>query len=380
MPFRFVLFAALLAAAPALVSAQQSPPAPPLPNVNGEAAALMQGWALMAQGQPGLAESHAKTVLTIAPRSAAGIALAIESAIGAHGAPAALDYYDRFVGQRTLEEPALLRRVALGFLKMEAGQEGSAARFDALKELAQEPGNGGAAALATIAEEPAGVRLRASLGDEKAIRTVVDELNRGVTNESATIEELARSGARPAVAALGAQLKNRRPEVRAAAAEGLGQLGLQEALPMLRASRADESPFVQVKVAAALLKLNDTSGLPMLRALLADDSPGARLAGAQALSDTPDATWTQVVRELAGSGDPIIRLAAAKLIYAHDPDAARAVADALATDSNLAVRELATRAQAEMGGRDLSRLRSLLRSQDALTRVKAAGGILAVTR
>jgi hypothetical protein len=87
-----------------------------------------------------------------------------------------------------------------------------------------------------------------------------------------------------------------------------------------------------------------------------------------------------VVRELAGSGDPIIRLAAAKLIYAHDPDAARAVADALATDSNLAVRELATRAQAEMGGRDLSRLRSLLRSQDALTRVKAAGGILAVTR
>ena len=63
-----------------------------------------------------------------------------------------------------------------------------------------------------------------------------------------------------------------------------------------------------------------------------------------------------------------------------DPALARAVTDALASDPNLAVRELATRAQAELGGRDLPRLRPLLRSADALTRVKAAGGILAATR
>ena len=54
-----MFFAVMLAAAATILSAQRSPPAPPLPNVNSEAAALMQGWALMAQGQPGLAESHA---------------------------------------------------------------------------------------------------------------------------------------------------------------------------------------------------------------------------------------------------------------------------------------------------------------------------------
>jgi len=380
MTLKFVFSAVMLAAAATILSAQQSPPAPPLPNVNSEAAALMQGWALMAQGQPGLAESHAKTVLRIAPRSAAGIGLAIESAIGAHGAPVALDHYERFVGQRTLEEPALLRRVAIGFLKAEAGKEDSIARFEALKTLSGDPDAGGPAALAAVSDGPAGVRLRASLGDDKAVGTVIDELNRGLTNETAAIEALARSGARSAVAALAARLKHGRPEVRAAAAEGLGQLGLQDAVPALRASRSDESPYVQVKVAAALLKLNDTSGLPMLRDLLTDADAASRLAGAQALADAPDATWLQVVRDLARTGDPVIRLAAAKLIYSHDPELARSVADALAADSNLAVRELATRAQADMGGRDLGRLRPLLRSPDPLTRVRAAGGILSATR
>jgi HEAT repeat protein len=126
--------------------------------------------------------------------------------------------------------------------------------------------------------------------------------------------------------------------------------------------------------------LNDTSGLAMLRELLTDASPASRLAGAQALADTPDATWLQVVRDLARTGDPVIRLGAAKLINSHDPELARSVVEGLAGDANLAVRELAGRTQAEIGARDLPRLRSLLRSADALTRVKAAAGILSATR
>jgi hypothetical protein len=380
MTLKLVFPAVLIAAASIVLSAQQPPPRPPLATVQSEAGGLMQGWALMAQGQPGLAESHAKTVLGIAPRSLGGIVLAIEAGIAAHGAPAGLDYYDRWLGQRTLEEPALLRRVALGFLKAESVQESSPARFEALKALAGDPSAGGAAALESVADGPAGTRLRASLGDQKAIRTVIEELGRGATNETAAIESLARSGARPAVGALSAQLTHRRPEIRAAAAEGLGELGLQEAVPALRSSRADESPYVQVKVAAALLKLKDTSGLPLLRELLTDETPAGRLAGAQALADAPDGAWLQVVRDLAKSGDPVIRLAAAKLIHSHDPDMANAVADALAADANVAVRELATRAQAELSGRNLPKLRPLLRKPDPLTRVKAAAGILTVTR
>jgi hypothetical protein len=114
--------------------------------------------------------------------------------------------------------------------------------------------------------------------------------------------------------------------------------------------------------------------------LLTDETPAGRLAGAQALADAPDGAWLQVVRDLAKSGDPVIRLAAAKLIHSHDPDMANAVADALAADANVAVRELATRAQAELSGRNLPKLRPLLRNPDPLTRVKAAAGILTVTR
>jgi hypothetical protein len=380
---RFVLSTLMLAAASTVLSAQQRPAAPPLANVNSEAAGLMQGWALMAQGQPGLAESHAKSVLAAVPRSVGAIVLAIESGVAAHGPAAGLDHYDRWMGQRSLEEPALLRRVALGFLQAEARQENSPARWEALKAIAEESNGGGLIPLDRanpVSEGPAAVRLRASLGDAQAVRLVIDELQSGASNKTAAIEALAHSRSPRAVGPIAAQLKDPRPEVRAAAAEGLGQLGLHEAVPLLRSSRSDQSLYVRTKVAAALLKLNDTSELPLLRELLIDDAPASRLAGAQALADAPDGAWLQVVRDLARSGEPTIRLAAAKLLFSHDPELARSVTDALAADSNLAVRDLATRAQAEMGGRDLARLRTLLRNTDTPTRVKAARAILSVTK
>ena len=379
MTHRIVFSATVLVVASGILAGAQAPPAPPLNAVNSEAAGLMQGWALMAQGQSGLAESHARTILKSSPRSVPAIVLAIEAGIATNGAPSGLDYYEQWIGTRTLEEPALLRRVALGFLKGEAEREDSPVRLDALKVLA---GDGGSSpALRSIKDGPGAIRLRAALGDEGAVRTVIDELNSGATNKLAAIDALAQSGTSQALPVLVNQLKDPRPEVRAAAAEGLGRLGAQGGLAALRTThQSDQSPFVRTKAAAALLKLNDTSGLAMLRELLVSDAPENRLAGAEALADAPDGTWTDVVRGLAQAGEPTIRLAAARLIAATDPALARAVADALAADTNLAVRELATRAQAELGGRDLSRLRPLLRSSDALTRVKAAGGILAATR
>jgi hypothetical protein len=383
MTLRFALSTLMLAASPTVLFARQQPvppPPPPLASVNSEAAGLMQGWALMAQGQPGQAEGHAKSVLASTPRSVGAIVLAIESGVAAHGPAAGLDHYDRWIGQRSLEEPALLRRVALGFVQAEARHEGSSARWEALKAIAEDAGGGRVPPLDPASEGPAAVRLRASLGDAQAIRLVIEDLQSGGSNKTAAIEALAQSRSPRALPAIAAQLKDSRPEVRAAAAEGLGQLGLPEAVPLLKSSQSDQSPYVRTKVAAALLKLNDTSGLPLLRELLIDDAPASRLAGAQALADAPDGAWLQVVRDLARSGEPTIRLAAAKLIFSHDPELARSVVDALAADRNLAVRELATRAQAETVGRDLSRLRALLRSSDPLTRVNAARAILSVTK
>ena len=114
--------------------------------------------------------------------------------------------------------------------------------------------------------------------------------------------------------------------------------------------------------------------------LLASDVPASRLIGAEALASAPDASWMETVRDLTRSGDPTVRLGAARLIAPHDPALARSVMDALASDPNPAVRELASRTMVESSTGDLKTLRRLLHSDDPFTRVKAAGGILAATR
>src|SRR5688572_30168294 len=107
MTLRIVFSAAVALASLIGVAAQAPPPAPPLTNVSSDAARLMQGWALMAQGQSGLAENHAQTILKASPRSLPAIVLAIEAGIATNGAPSGLDYYEQWVGTRALEEPAL---------------------------------------------------------------------------------------------------------------------------------------------------------------------------------------------------------------------------------------------------------------------------------
>src|SRR5688500_3478501 len=88
----------------ATLVAQQAPPKAPAVNINSEAAGLMQGWALMAQGQHGLAESHAATILQKFPRSLGAVVLAIEAGIAASGGEAGLDQYDRWMAARRMEE------------------------------------------------------------------------------------------------------------------------------------------------------------------------------------------------------------------------------------------------------------------------------------
>src|SRR5688500_10264417 len=65
MTSRFIWSAVFLLLLQSGTFAQQPAPTPKAPPVqmDGEAAGLMQGWALMAQKQYGLAESHAQTVM-----------------------------------------------------------------------------------------------------------------------------------------------------------------------------------------------------------------------------------------------------------------------------------------------------------------------------
>lgn len=377
---RCLLCATVLLGSLAVTSAQQPPPAPPVPplQMDIEAAGLMQGWALMAQRQYGLAESHANTVLQRFPRSFPAVVLAIDASIASSGGEAGLARYEAWLGQRTVEEPGLLRMVAIGILKTE-GRADSPTRSEALRLLAGTGVDIGELAASSGAPGPA-ARVLASAGNEQAVAQVIEELKAGATNDVAAIEALAASGSQRAPTAIAAKLVDARPEVRGAAADALGRLQARSAQDKLRVLLKDEHSFVRVRAAAALMHLNDTSGLPLLRELLASETPASRLIGAEALAAAPDAAWLEAVRELTRTGEPTVRLGAARLLVPHDPSAARQIIDLLSADPNPAVRELATRTLAESSAGDLKTLRRLLTSDDPATRVKAAGGILAATR
>jgi len=346
--------------------------------MDGEAAGLMQGWALMAQKQYGLAESHAQTVMGKFPRSVAVAVLAIEASLAASGGDAGLARYETWLGQRTAEEPALLRMVAIGILKAEGRLE-SPARSEALRLLAKDGTDISELAATSVAGAPT-TRVLASAGNEQAVSQIIEELKAGATNEVAAIEALAASGSQRAQSAIAAELSDPKPEVRGAAADALGRLKARGSHEKLRTLLKDDTSFVRVRAAAALMNMNDTTGLALLRELLVSQAPASRLIAAEALASAPDATWMETVKDLTRAGEPTVRLAAARLIAPHDPDLARSVVQSLTADPNPSVRELASRTLSESSAGDLKTLRRLLHSDDPLTRVRAAGAILPATR
>jgi len=380
---RFLIAAALVALLAPTVSGQRPTAVRPGALTIDEATALTQGWALLAQGLVQDAAAHAARIMTANPRSAAALVLAVEVEIARGGAMAGLSEYERWLGARALEEPGVLRRLAQATLREIGAQQGSPDRIDALVALAAE---GDAEARSSLAGKPAdaggaGTRALASMGDPQAVRTLVAHMKTTREARVEIIEALGKSGSRTAVDDLVPLLGDPLPEVRGAVAEAVGRLGGPETIGRIKALLNDQSGFVRTRAAAALYGLGDDAGLPVLQELAASESPKARLAAAEAMATRPDGSWLTVVRDLTGAEEPETRLAAARLIAPHDPELARSVFSQLQQGENLALREAASRSAAEMAmPTELAALRALLRSDDGLTKVKAAKAILALTR
>ena len=345
---------------------------------------MTQGWALLAQGLFDEAAKRAAQVLASYPKSAAVLALAVEAEISRSGSRAGLDQYERWLGARALEEPSVVRRIAVALLhEMVADGPRDAASLEALRALAADGDASATAALSDGIE--AGnvpeVRTLASLGNEAAVKTLIAHLNGGAGNATSTIEALARSGSRLAVAPLTARLQDRSPEIRGAAVEGLGALGgLYDLVDRIKPLLADTVGYVRIRAAAALFRLGDMSGLSMLQDLWSAEAPQSRLIAAQAMASQPDALWMDQVRRLTSATEAEIRVGAARLIAPYDPELARRVIDQGMADRNPAVREMATEALTEVVATDLRSLRHLLRLPDRLARARAAGSILALVR
>lgn len=335
---------------------------------------------LLGQGNAAQAAKKAAEVLAAHPRSAGAVALAVEAELARGGAAAGLTLYERWLGQRSLEEPLLVRRVARTLLYEEAAQrQDLTARAEAIRALTEDgeqvsADEGGAAKSGGGAGRAAAARS----GDEQAVKALVEQLK--TRPDVRTIAVLGDSGSRLAIAPLTGSLKDPRSEVRAAAAEALARINDPASAAAIKPLLSDRNAFVRIQAAGALARMGDLSGLPMLEQLMADQSPEMRLAAVEALAGNPDATWTATVRELTTIGNPEIQARAARLLAPHDPDAAHRVLESLAAHENPAIRELASQGLGEVATSDLTELRALMKNSVRQTRVRAAARVLALTR
>jgi HEAT repeat protein len=351
--------------------------------VTDELKLVSEGWAFLRAGDLPRAAARAAEAAKASPRSAAAFTLGLEVEVARSTAAAGLDFYEQWLGRRTIEEPAALRRIAEAMLREEAvHREEPAARLEALRGLADDGrareasdlrGSGPAEA------GPAETRALAALGDQRAATALIAGLN-SASADVRTIEALGASGSTEAIAPILDLLGDSRQEVRGAAADALGKLGTAGIAPRLAPLLVDRSVWVRAKAAGALYRLGDNTGLPILQELAADPSPASKLLAAQAMASRPDPSWMARVKELTASPDLEVRTAAAQLVAPHDPEFARSTLEPLLGHESPAIQELASEILGETATTDLTLLRRLLRSPFRLTRVRAAARVLLITR
>lgn len=342
---------------------------------------LAQGWALLAKGDAAAAAQLAEQQLQRRPNNTAALSLAVDAELVRGGAAAGLAMYEKWQGTRRLDDAYVLRRVAYASLR-EASRMQSAARIEALQQLAADGDAAAAAALeqALQAKSFGETRALASIGNERAVDALIADLNAGPDSKGPIIEALAQSGSKRAIKPLMSVLSDPNEVTRAGAADALGRLGAAEAIPRLKTLLNDSALRVRLKAAGALYRLNDSSGLSVLTELARSEHATIQVAAARELSVQPDASWQALVRNLTNDTDPTVRLEAARLIAPYDLSLANSVLDALMQSDNISVREDAAGVLVDRVATDFATLRGLLRSGDATVRVKAAGRILELTR
>jgi len=352
-----------------------------------EALLLAQGWGYLSAGDIAHAAGVSAQAMTQFPLSEAALALGVETELVRTGWAGALDLYERWLGARHLDEPYALRRIARAVLR--EAVRNVETRTGALEALIAD-GDPDAFAQADAASKAGRfgeTQALAAVGDERAIRSLIAQLDTYPDARGPAIEALAGSRSKLAVPALVKLLDDPKEDTQARAANALGRIGdtsvVDKLRPLLEPSRAYPVRFM---AAQALGQLGDASGVAFLRSALdaAANYPGAslvRVQTAEALATIgPDTGWVDTARALLNDPDPNVRAHAAKLIAPYDNALAKATLTSLATDANPAIRQEASQFLADHVAGDFATLRVLLRSGDAGARASAAARILEISR
>jgi HEAT repeat protein len=354
---------------------------------------LAKGWAALAAGRAGDAESVADVLLQGGVRRHDATTLKIHARVQAGRADGALDTYEQWAQTAAREDVFLLQPVARGLLYAQSKSSDAATRLRALEALAINGDTDAAARLEQMASAPNGGgtadETLARLGNAAAIGRLQERVTSpGMrTDVSAEIDALVKAKATSAAAAIAGALDPARPmPTKLAAARALGQLDARDALPQLRRALEDPDPPVRFMAAAALARMGDQAGAAQLTQM--ENSPVAdirMMAAEVAAPGNPSGAWVAAATAALQDPDPMARLGAADLLmrYAAEPTAGKAVLDHALADANPAMRLAAARTLDEIPpallGTDIAQLRRLLRDTDAQIRIAAAGSLLRLT-
>lgn len=368
-------------------AAQQKPqgrPVLPSPGASREeAAAVAQFWVQIAEGKAADVAPRARQLLDQYPRSAAVLAVVIETDIVAGSAHRALVTYDAWLRGRSLEEPLILRRIARALL-FEFGRQDAdpLARSEALLALVDDGETIARDMLAKMAQSggETGLRSGSRLQDPNAIAQIAQRMSTTKGDKSRDIELLAATNSPLAVPPLIATLADPEPRHRMLAANALGDFSGPNVANALLPLLNDQNPNVRTAAAGALLKQGNFAGLTLLEDLASRPEVSFRRAAARLLAPRPDDRWMGLVRGLLVEHDAMARLEAAELIAPHDVAAARQTLMELSNDPNPAVREEAELARAGLPTATLTELRGLMRDGKGRARVRAASRVLEMTR
>jgi thiamine biosynthesis protein ThiS len=375
---------ALILLSGAATAQQTRPAAPPVSQtVSEESMLVYQGWALLAAGDAAKASRAAADALAKSPRSVAAIVLLVEAEIARAGATAGLTAYERWLGDRKVEDPYLVRRISRALLQTTAKGPGPLAG-DAMRFLAED---GDAESRAELTRKAyagsfADAKALAPL-DEGIVRYLIQGLSTTTGSKLAIIDALVASRSKLAIPPLMALLGDTAtPAHIAAAADGLGKLGATDAIPRLRPLVANPAATGEVRwtAAAALFRLGDKTGEAVLQKSFESDNGALRLAAVEAMSSRPDGAWQGVVRSLTADTNQTVRMQAAKLIAPYDNTLARITLEAGLASRTPEIQAFAAQILAESVATDFAMLRRLIRSTTGLAQLQAAARVLQLTR
>lgn len=382
MKLTIVAFLMAALAGPAWAQSQRS--GSPADN---PAAVLGRGWTALGAQQPARALELAEQLLRTDPGSHEALGLAI-AALSAIPQPiTALDAYEKWLAQVRIEDPLLLRPIAVATLEQISASNDTALAISALEHLAGAGITGARDRLQSTRNPQNALATDAALlrlGDTKAAERLIEGAGIAARGRGEAIAQVLALAGTAAVPALRRLLADPSGPTRAAAVRALGKLEAREALPEIRSRMTDVDPLVRARAAVALARMGDSQGEEQVAQMLGSPVADMRLVAAEAYADRGNGPWVASILPLLRDPAGLTRLMAAELVAPIDPESARAVLAEAAQDANPVVRAEATRILAEpsvtsLTSADWPSIRRWLRDADAVVRLHAARIVIELT-